>query len=141
MPVLQIRRKQFEQLGMASYAARLHRFMGRHVRTPQPVPLPVLTEVLLAVQPLVRQHGFDSDADHALYAIANLCLPAKVQDGVLAAALADDAVAVDEKRYRLSAELDKGGFMTFGALEADHDAVDAAAGGDEDEDSSGASTL
>ena len=121
MRLLHIRPKQFEFLGFATYAARLHRFVIRYVKTPEPVTLEALTKLLEVSRPSAGRCDFDSEADLALYAIANLCLPDKMATGELKALLANQEMPLNEKRYQLSAELDRRQCMAFGALEVDHE--------------------
>ncbi len=103
-------------MALALFAGRLYSFMKKSVKTPAPVSRADLLHVIAANRASAREAGFDCEVDFAVYIIAALCFHERAASGEWADFISS-LESVEEKRYRLSAQLDAAGFMKFGSLE------------------------
>jgi hypothetical protein len=115
--MLRITESQMQTMALERFAERLHEFMRDFVTTSRSISRSELRDEVFQRHPFVAQCGFDSEVNFALYLIMLLCLPERAAGGELKAFILRQDLSIDEKRYRLSADLDEAGIMAFGALE------------------------
>lgn len=113
---------QVARMGLIRFSKRLSAFMAEFVRGPRQASHEEVQQAVFTCYPNAYQAGFDSEADMGLYVISRFCFPSWAQE--IDAFVADRTISVDERRYRLSADLARFGFMEFGALEADDEDTD-----------------
>ena len=108
-----------ERLALTSFADSLWVFMKNRVRLPRSITRDEVVAAVLALHKSAVAVGFDSEVDLSLYVVAWFCFPDRAADGSLELRIADTTTSVDEKRYRLSVELDQASLLPFGSLESD----------------------
>jgi hypothetical protein len=115
--MLRIRDDQMQTIALRRFAERLNQFIQKSVAPPRSISSGEVGEAVFQHHQFVTRCGFDSEADFALYLIARLCRLAPDEVEELDSSIRRRDLSTEEKRYRLSAELDEAGIMAFGALE------------------------
>jgi hypothetical protein len=115
--MFQVNGDQLVRMGLIRFSKRLSSFIQQFVQTPKPFSYEQVQQAVFTLYPNAHQAGFDSEVDMALYVIARFCFPNRANE--LDTFVANKTISVNERRYRLNADLAQLGFMEFGALEAD----------------------